>query len=341
LLVSSCTIAYAVEIGNNSPEVTQPLIFSPYKDVGVNMNWDSKSPNYMVMSTKLTGDKSLANLVDALPSQVKTVSWAFATGECGNEMWAGIDAPAFAAKNIVKFTAKNTNYIVSTGGAAGKFTCSTPQGMKAFIDRYNSSSMAGLDFDIEGYKLSRDEREKLIETIAYAKTQYPNLRISFTLATLADSSGSGAGLNSEGDAVVTYAKSLGLDFYVNLMTMDYGNQASKYICVVNPQTGQCDMGQSAIQAVKNLNAKYGIPYNRIEVTPLIGEADVPNEVFTLDDATILKNYAQANGLAAIHYWSFDRDTPCAPGPDDKTICNGVPPGGSVKPLSYTFALAPQ
>ena len=43
---------------------------------------------------------------------------------------------------------------------------------------------------------------------------------------------------------------------VNLMTMDFGS-AGAGICVVSG--GQCQMGQSAIQAVVNLEHTYGIP----------------------------------------------------------------------------------
>ena len=71
------------------------------------------------------------------------------------------------------------------------------------------------------------------------------------------------------------------------------------------------MGQSAIQAVKNLEHTYGIPASKIAVTPMIGLNDNTSETFTAADVDTLTAYAASNGLAGLHFWSLDRDTPCA------------------------------
>ena len=319
-----------------SSAVATGTIFSAYKDVGTSMNWyDPAGINTYVMST-MVNETSLTTLAQALPSNVDTATWAFATGECGSENWAGITWQDFAAVNVKSFVDANKNYIVSTGGAAGVFTCSTNAGMKTFIDRYMSANMVGVDFDIEGGQTA-DQISSLVNTLVYVKTFYPNLRISFTLASSADSTDSHASLNSTGDLVVKTAEAAGLDFYVNLMAMDYGDTASPSVCVINSTTNQCDMGLSAIQAVKNLQYTYGIPNNRVEVTPLIGNADVPNEVFTLDDAQVVAQYVKANNLAGYHYWSYDRDTPCdSTNTNSTTTCNLAP---SATPLAFNNTIA--
>ncbi|MGH3398016.1 MAG: hypothetical protein ACRDPO_25345, partial [Streptosporangiaceae bacterium] len=143
---------------------------------------------------------------------------------------------------------------------------------------------------------------------AGAQSQYPNLQFSFTLATLAASDGSYGGVNSLGNEVVEAVLGSSLKNYViNLMTMDYGS-ASSSVCVV--VSGSCEMGQSAIQAVKNLEHTYGIPASKIAVTPMIGLNDNTSETFSPADVDTLTNYAAANGLAGLHLWSLDRDTPC-------------------------------
>jgi len=43
------------------------------------------------------------------------------------------------------------------------------------------------------------------------------------------------------------------------------------------------------------------------------------------------NYAASNGLAGLHFWSLDRDTPCNNG-TASPICNSVP---STTPVQYT------
>jgi hypothetical protein len=71
------------------------------------------------------------------------------------------------------------------------------------------------------------------------------------------------------------------------------------------------MAQSAIQAVKNLQHTYGIPAGKIAVTPMIGLNDNTTDTFTAADVDTLTAYAAGNGLAGLHLWSLDRDTPCA------------------------------
>jgi hypothetical protein len=180
--------------------------------------------------------------------------------------------------------------------------------MEAFIARYASPNLVGIDFDIEGGQSAADI-QNLVSTAAGAQAQYPNLQFSFTLATLAASDGSYGGVNSLGNEVVRAVLGSSLKNYViNLMTMDYGS-ASGSVCVV--VSGSCEMGQSAIQAVKNLEHTYGIPAGKIAVTPMIGLNDNASETFTPADVDTLTAYAAGNGLAGLHLWSLDRDTPCA------------------------------
>ena len=118
------------------------------------------------------------------------------------------------------------------------------------------------------------------------------------------------------------------NYVINLMTMDFGG-ASSGVCVV--VSGSCEMAQSAEQAVKNLEHTYGIPAGKIAVTPMIGLNDNTSENFTPADVDTLTSYVKSNGLAGLHFWSFDRDTPCT---DDfaSPTCNSV---SSTTPLEYT------
>ena len=58
----------------------------------------------------------------------------------------------------------------------------------------------------------------------------------------------------------------------------------------------------------------------IELTPMIGGNDAQDEHFTVADATTVAHFAITQGLAGVHYWSYDRDTDCAPGSASST-CN--------------------
>jgi hypothetical protein len=258
------------------------------------------------------------------------ISLAFATGACGSENWAGISASGFIAANISALSSAGLNYVVSTGGQAGTFTCPSASAFESFIASYYTPQMVGVDFDIEGGQTQADIQQ-LVADAAAAQSEYPSLRFSFTLATLAASDGSYGGVNSLGAEVVQaiQASSPAINHYtVNLMVMDYGGTSTANCVVVN---GACEMGQSAIQAVENLEYTYGIPASHIELTPMIGQNDTQGEITTLADVDTITHYATANGLAGLHFWSLDRDTPCAAGSASST-CNSYP---SVGVLGYT------
>jgi hypothetical protein len=261
---------------------------------------------------------------------LSAVTLAFATGECGSENWGGIPGATFASVNVTALSNAGLPYVVSTGGAAGSFTCGSTSGMATFLSRYYTPQMLGVDFDIEGGQ-SQAQINALVAAAAYGQSLHPSLRFSFTLATLAASDGSYGGVNSLGDMVVKAVKanpSL-TNYTINLMVMDYG-AAGPSICVVS--NGVCDMGQSAIQAAKNLQHTYGIPLGKIELTPMIGLNDNTAETFTLANTDTVVSYAVSNGLAGLHFWSLDRDTPCANAGYASPTCNSVP---STSPLQYT------
>jgi hypothetical protein len=283
------------------------LLFSPYKDVTINMNWNTDQMQSAVEGTAIpvVGSGSLvSNYVPKLPA----ITVAFATGTCGSETWGGVSGASWAAENVPQLQSAGLNYVVSTGGAAGTFTCGSTAGMESFIARYASPHLVGIDFDIEGGQ-SQSDIQNLVNAAAGAQSQYPNLQFSFTLATLAASDGSYGGVNSLGNEVVQAVLGSSVKNYViNLMTMDFGS-ASSGVCVV--VSGSCEMAQSAIQAVKNLEHTYGIAASKIAVTPMIGLNDNTAETFTAADVDTLTNYVKSNGLAGLHFWSLDRDTPCA------------------------------
>jgi GH18 family chitinase len=64
---------------------------------------------------------------------------------------------------------------------------------------------------------------------------------------------------------------------------------------------------------------------------MIGMNDTSTETFTIADVNTLTSYVKSNGLAGLHFWSFDRDTPCS---DDyaSPTCNSI---SSTSPLEYT------
>lgn len=295
--------------GCGVPPSSKPpgVLFGPYKDV--NLAVDANQP---VASSRVTG--SLLALVNDGAARVvhppATVTLAFASGECGDERWGRLDARQVASANVQAFASAGLSYIISTGGEGGVFTCATDAGMERFIARYQSAQLLGIDFDIEASQT--DEMiSSLVRRAKAAQARHPHLRFSFTLATFAASDGSGASLNATGERVMRALRAARMEhFLINLMVMNYG-PATPANCVV--RQGRCDMAESAAQAVRNLQAKYKVPFNQVELTAMIGVNDVTGNVFTVDDARELAKFARSNHLAGLHYWSLDRDTPCEAG----------------------------
>ncbi len=298
------------------PPPPSGFVFGSYKDVTINMDW-----NVDQISTAVTGART--PVLNVMPARQASLTWAFASGECGSENWAGVTPAALVAQNVSQWVGANKKYIVSTGGANGVFTCGSDAGFEAFIQRYNSASLQGIDFDIEGGQ-SQDVINALVARVKVAQGNHPNLRFSFTLATLGGNAPQSLG--TIGVNVMNSIKSSGLtNYYVNLMAMDYGSAIASN-CTLG-SGGKCDMAQSAINSAVNLHNYWGVAYNRIEVTPMIGGNDATDEVFTIANVDTLSAWAKANGLAGIHFWSLDRDVDCPAGSSSAT-CNSYGQAGT-------------
>ena len=256
-----------------------------------------------------------------LPSQL--LHWAFATGECGQERWGDVvDTEGFARANVAAAQAAGQRYVISTGGALGVFTCGSDEGMKRFVERYDSALLVGLDFDIEGRQTPAQIRS-LVQRLRALQRTRPELRLSFTLATHAGTDARRRGLNATGRQVLQAVRAAGLRHWViNLMAMNYGAADARW-CVVSE--GRCHMGRSALQAVHNLYRRHRVPLSRIALTVMPGENDVAGNVFTTDDAAHVAREARRLGLHGLYHWSIDRDQPCATGePRVSPHCHGLP-----------------
>ena len=128
------------------------------------------------------------------------------------------------------------------------------------------------------------------------------------------------------------------NYTINLMTMDFtdSGQANSSLCTLG-SNGLCEMGQSSISAAKSLHSHWGVPYSQIELTPMIGGNDSIDETFTIADAATISSFALSNGLGGIHFWSFERDTDCAPAKSDNDSSDTCNNYGKAGTLGYTNA----
>lgn len=194
-------LASAVNVG--------AVLFSPYKDATINLDWNTNT-----ISTMVTGNRT--GVTSVLPSSgANTLTWAFASGTCGSESWGGLSGSSIASANVQLFVNAGLKYIISTGGAAGSFKCTSDADFETFVQRYSSSSLLGFDFDIEG-GMTQDDVNSLVQRIATAKANHPTLRFSFIVATFGGDAN--PSLGNDGTMVINAIKSVGLsDYYINLM----------------------------------------------------------------------------------------------------------------------------
>jgi len=295
---AACSAADSKTVAASTP----PVVYSAYKHLA---QWqDHAAP---VITVAPDGVRQPYLVEDARRFGRAALSWAFASGECGEEVWGEVSGAQIAAANVAAFAQAGIGYVISTGGQGHMFTCASDEGMERFVSRYDTPALLGIDFDIEEGQ-TPDQIDALVGRAKVAQQRRPGLRYSFTVATHAAADGSLHSLNTLGETVLQSVRQHGLRNYTfNLMVMDYG-PASRKVCVV--RKGRCDMGRSALQAAHNVHRKYGIPYSQIELTPMLGVNDVVENVFTVADMQMLARAVAQQKLAGLHYWSLDRDTPC-------------------------------
>lgn len=306
-----------------------PIHFSPYLDLNLATEVTTPLANtYFSVNTKSSLKMPTAEAFRGF----KTLILAFASGECGQESWGGVNAQTLATANLQALQQADVSYVISTGGADSMFSCNSEEGMETFIKRYRSSHLLGFDFNIEAQQ-TEAMIQSLVHQVGHAMRSYPDLRFSFTLAAIG--SGDNNSLNLTGQRVMNaIAKEQLENFHINLMVMNYG-QADRGNCIV--RNSQCDMVASAIHAVNNLSRKYQLPLNRIEVTPMLGINDETSNVFTLEDARKLAEFAKTYGLGGLHFWSLNRDMACAtPMAGVSATCHGLP---GIHKLAFTQAFA--
>lgn len=307
------------------------LVYGPYKHLNMAVN-----PQHPVATSQVTGTPqalTTAPRAVLLPG-VTALSLAFASGECGQEKWGDLPAQAVADANVAAFNRAGLPYIISTGGEGNVFTCGSDAGMEQFVARYESPMLLGFDFDIEAGQ-TPEMVNSLLLRIKAAQLRRPHLRLSFTVATHAASDTGQASLNAQGQQVLAAIRAVQLEnYFINLMVMNFG-PATPANCVV--RADRCDMAASAEQAVRNLHSRYGIPLGQIEITAMVGINDVVENVFTPADATALARLVRSQKLGGLHFWSLDRDTPCAVGsPAVSPTCSGLN-GHSRLAFSRAFA----
>lgn len=239
---------------------------------------------------------------DACGQKFYTIAFIIA-GPQGNPAWDGrfpMEENRYAAQ-INSIRSRGGDVIVSFGGAAGKEMAISETNLPALEAKYQSVigryKFTWLDFDIEGDALL-DSRANEHRNIVLARLQAknPGLIISYTLPVDPN------GISKESQNLLADALSKGLKVHsVNVMTMDFGAYFSR---------GKKMSDVSIASALEAHNQCSRItPAVQIGLTPMIGQNDEQGEVFTLDDARTLEQWAERQPwICSLSFWESNRDT---------------------------------
>ncbi|MFJ2261898.1 cellulose binding domain-containing protein [Streptomyces sp. NPDC087844] len=255
---------------------------------------------------------------------VKEYNLAFVTdgGGC-TPKWGGVTdlgGDAVAAQ-IGALRAEGGDVRVSFGGAAGSelaLNCSSADALAAAygkaVDAYD---LTKVDFDVEGGALpDKAANTRRAKAIAKLQAEHPGLDVSFTLPVMPE------GLTQDGVSLLADAKGNGVAIdTVNIMAMDYGPAYSDDMGTYAEQAATATQAQ--IKGVLGLSDSAA--WQAVAVTPMIGVNDVASEIFKVEDATQLVNFAKAKGLGRLSLWSATRDKQCAGGtkPSADATCSSI------------------
>lgn len=194
------------------------------------------------------------------------------------------------------------------------------------LDRYQTTT---IDLDIEGDDLADEAaRARRVAAIlalsAQAAAEGRALEVWLTLPAAAD------GLTAEGLQVVREFLQAQVPIAgVNLMTMNFGADSTER-----------SAGELAIESIRSggrqlltLYVEQGTAligqqlWRMLGATVMIGQSDLAGEVFTLDDARQLNDFALSTGLGRVSMWSLNRDASCGSNYADWSVtadfCSGV------------------
>lgn len=305
------------------PPQPGPSTFAAYVDVTVTPTYSFGTPSGPAQSHVI-----LAFIV-ANPASACEPLWggAYTLDAAGEEL--EVD------RRIEQLRSMGGSARVSFGGQLGTELAASCTDVTSLANAYLSVveryELTSIDLDIEGASLAdreatlrRAQAIKMVQdTVAESDGQ---LDVWVTLPVAP------SGLTADGVAVVDDMLEAGVDLTgVNGMTMDFNSgvsASSPYSDVV------LDAATALHGQVKSAFARHGVElddaraWERVGITPMIGQNDILGEVFTIGDAERVNQFARDKGVGLVSMWSLNRDSTCvSPLPTVVTVvqtqCSGI------------------
>jgi len=198
------------------------------------------------------------------------------------------------------------------------------------IDRYH---VATIDLDLEGRGLGNHAAGQR-RAQAIKKLQQDRMASGRPFVVWLTLPTSTNGLTANGRAAVADMLGAGVDLAgVNAMTMDFGASRAHGQSMLQATTSALTATQRQLDTLYR-RAGIELPtaalWSKLGVTPMIGQNDVPDEVFSLDAAKGLNELIHSHGIGRASVWSLNRDKACGPNHPEvgpaSSKCSGVSQG---------------
>jgi chitinase len=248
-------------------------------------------------------------------------------GKACSPAWGGL--PAYTIPWGYQITdtlrASGIKYSISFGGKSGKDlskNCTSAQLTDIYEQVIKTYQPEGLDFDLEN---KYTDVSKALTVIHNIQSKHPEIKISFTLPVLPN------GLLFSGKKVVTEAQRKNLNYFINLLAMNYNAYAQCKGRMEHCAVLAANATQSYLKTIypQQSDAKL---WQMISITPMIGVNDIAGEQFTLANATFVANFAKDTMINSLSMWTIARDQPCS----DKTS-NPKCSGNRLQTQPYEFS----
>jgi chitinase len=282
------------------------------------------------MGTTSTKDAVLSFIVSS-PEKSCTPSWGGAYTL--DQARGSLDLD----RRIARLQQQGGTVAVSFGGQRNDelaVGCTDPSALKkayaSVVDRYKIGT---IDLDLEGSGLA-DHDATTRRATAIAALQQERRSQGKALAVWLTLPVAPTGMTSDATDAIAAMLAAKVDVAgVNVMTMDFGNS----------KDAKVSLAKNSETAVSAAQRQLGVLYDRAKLhqsdpnlwaklgaTPMIGQNDVGDEVFTIADATAFNAWTVSNGLGRMSMWSANRDTTCGTNYVDVSVvsvaCSGVAQG---------------
>lgn len=290
----------------SQPTVSDKPWFASYVDV-------TATPTFAFEQLGKTSKRdAVLSFIVSSPTDACTPSWggAYTLSQAGDTL--DLD------RRIARLQQLGGSVAISFGGRNNQelaVNCTDPEKLfnayQLVVNRYNINT---IDLDLEGTALT-DAAVASRRAAAIAQLQAQRRAAGKQLAVWVTLPVAPQGLNEDGTDAVSQLLTQHVDLAgVNVLAMDYGSSLAKGTTMVSASESamtQTERQLGILYRQAGIHLNDATLWRKMGATPMIGQNDTTNEVFTLADATALNQFALSHKLGRMSMWSANRDIACS------------------------------